>query len=221
MERDTFFQAPFNATPRWLSISPPLREKSQRGVDRQTLAALALSLTRLLAAPTPAAVATLPLEDAQAEATALTVTLSSLAGFPSVARHLTSIAKPPWQGDLPLPEEASRRGVRLFLEVPQQTREIEASTSVQAVVEVAARLAAGLNEQVDSACLLSDADLQLRIKGEWARLRRPVATPAASRGSRSRDCEDAKFSSGFSQFFDGFIPPCKAADRVSRGNSGR
>lgn len=149
------------------------------------LGAIGIELTRLLAAPTPTAVATLPLEGAQADAAALAATLSSLAGFPSVVRPLASIAKPPWQGDLPLPEEASRRGVRLYLEVPQQTREIDASTSVRAVVEVAARLAAGLNEQVDSARLLADVDLQLRIKGEWAhvyaalwRLRQLVETLA-------------------------------------------
>ena len=69
---------------------------------------------------------------------------------------------------MPIPEEATRRGVRLFRDVAATTREIEATTSVKAIVQVAAHLAQSLGEQIDAADVLADANLSARMRGEWA-----------------------------------------------------
>ena len=48
------------------------------------------------------------------------------------------------------------------------TREIEATTSVKAIVQVAARLATSIGEQIDATAILGDPILSARTQGEWA-----------------------------------------------------
>jgi len=144
-----------------------VREISVRD-DRTDLRAIGAAIAPLLNAAAPEETATLPPDLAQPDRAAWDAVRAAVAHLPALFAALDSLPAPPWVDDLPIPADATRRGVRLFLQESQGKREIEASTSVQAVVRVASRLAAMLSELIDSASVLADADLRLRFSGEWA-----------------------------------------------------
>lgn len=129
---------------------------------------LSSTVAGVLAVPVPDAVRYLPLDVSAADETAWHALRAALATFGSIARPLAELPAPPWQAELPIPEEATRRGVRLFRDAAMTTREIEATTSVQAIVQVAARLATSIGEQIDATAILGDPILSARTQGEWA-----------------------------------------------------
>lgn len=135
------------------------------GVD---LSALHSALVAIVAAPAPEAVRFLPFDVADSDGTAFRDIQHGLARFDPVARSIMTLGPPPWPEDLPIPSEATRRGVRLFREFPAWAREIEATTSVKAVLEVARLLGTPLGEQIDSEAILRNADLSIRSRGEWS-----------------------------------------------------
>jgi hypothetical protein len=143
------------------------REIAARETSVQ-LESLGTALAAALAAPLPSTVQFLPLDVAAADDTAWRDSRSALSPFELIVRSLDALPAPPWEAELPIPKDATRRGVRLFREVPQSTRETEATTSVKAVVQVAVRLAVSFGEQVDPAAILVDARLSARMQGGWA-----------------------------------------------------
>jgi hypothetical protein len=132
------------------------------------LESLGTALASMLALPVPDDVRFLPFDAAGADDAAWREARSLLSSCEPVARALEELPAQPWETELPIPKDATRRGVRLFREVGSATREIEATTSVKAVVRVAGRLAASFGEQVDAAVVLTDARLSARMQGDWA-----------------------------------------------------
>lgn len=119
-------------------------------------------------APVPDAVQFVPPDVAKADEAALVSIRAAVASFDSVSRALTELPAPPWDEGLPIPKDATQRGVRLFRECSPADRESDATTSVNAVISVAARLAAALGETVSASAILADARLTARMRGEWA-----------------------------------------------------
>jgi hypothetical protein len=132
------------------------------------LLSLGIAIATVLELPVPDDVQFLPLDAADADAAAWRDVRSELASFDTVDRALQELPAPPWEPELPIPKDATRRGVRLFRDVAASTRGIEATTSVDAVVDVAVRLAASFGEQVDAALVLSHQPLIARTRGDWA-----------------------------------------------------
>lgn len=132
------------------------------------LIAVAGSLNLLQNISIPAEVSEMPVDQSGVDRYVLDQALDSVASYGPIARQLTAIQAPPWQVELPLPGDVSRRGVRLFQDIPWQTREIDAATSVRAIIEIAQRLAPDYTEDVDASAVLADNALQSRIEGQWA-----------------------------------------------------
>jgi hypothetical protein len=124
-------------------------------------------VSSVLGSPCPDHVAHLPLDRADADGAAWRTIREALISFPNVSRALEDIGAPPWE-DLPIPKEATRRGVRLFRDVSMSTRQVEATTTTIAVVDAAVRLAPLSGEAVDRASILADSRLVERMQGEWA-----------------------------------------------------
>ncbi|SDF36625.1 protein of unknown function [Myxococcus virescens] len=132
------------------------------------LALLGTAISDALASPTPDDVRFLPVETAAPDDAAWRAVRLAVSSFDVVVRALEELPPPPWDSELPTPRDATQRGVRLYRDVAATTREIDATTSVKAVVQVAVRLAASFNEQVDGASVLADAPFNARMSGEWA-----------------------------------------------------
>lgn len=137
----------------------------ESSIDLETLGK---TIAMALAAPVPDSVKHLPLDASNAETIALREVGEVLSSFAAIKRRLDKLPTPPWEGNLPLSEGSTARGVRLFRDVEAFTRAIESTTSVKAVVQVAVRLAASLFEKVEPTVVLADAQLQARMQGEWA-----------------------------------------------------
>jgi len=144
-----------------------VREVGAREADVD-LEALSAALADTGAAPVPEAVQFFPPDVAKADETALVSIRAAVAPFDSVSRALTELPAPPWDEELPIPKDATQRGVRLFRDCSLAARESDATTSVSAVISVAARLAASLGETVSAPAILADARLSARMRGEWA-----------------------------------------------------
>jgi len=128
---------------------------------------LSAALAAALGSPTPDRVRFLPIDAAAPDESALGTVRAAILSFDVVSRALGELPDPPWEAELPIPKDATQRGVRLFRDIAAPTREIEATTSVDAVVRVASRLALSLGELVDVG-VLGDAGLSARMRGEWA-----------------------------------------------------
>jgi hypothetical protein len=138
-----------------------------RSID---LAALAAALAEVSSAPIPDAVQFVPTDEAHADEVALVAARGSVAQFEVVSRALAELPPPPWplNNELPIPKDATQRGVRLFRDSTASAREVDATTTVNAVINVAVRLAASFGEAIDTTGLLTDAGLAARMRGEWA-----------------------------------------------------
>jgi hypothetical protein len=132
------------------------------------LKSLSSAIAGVLFEPVPDAVQYSPHDVAAVDSAAWRSVRTALASFEPIAQALAELPTPPWQVELPIPEGATRRGVRLFRDAVDATREIEATTSVKAIVQVAARLASSLGERIDTTEILANANLSVRLQGEWA-----------------------------------------------------
>lgn len=132
------------------------------------LEALSAVLAHTATAHVPDSVQLVPPDAANADEAALASVRTAVASFDIVSRALAELSAPPWDEELPIPKDATQRGVRLFRDCSTSARESDATTSVNAVVSVAARLAASLGETVDASAILADARLSARMRGEWA-----------------------------------------------------
>jgi hypothetical protein len=102
--------------------------------------------------------------------------LEKAESFQRLVAPINSLPQTPWTEDaLPLPKGATRRGIGLFLDVPEKVRAIEAHAAVDAVIAVAAMLAPTLDEHVDENNLRLDRKLQERTNGSWAHVHAALA----------------------------------------------
>ena len=152
------------------------------------LDALSMALASIAATPAPDTVQFVPLDEAKADEAALEVVRDAVVTVDLVSRGFAELPALPWRLDdeLPVPEKsATQRGVRLFRDASASARESDATTSVNAVVGVAVRVAATVGETVDAPAILGDAKLAARMRGEWAHvysallLLRPMIEKAA------------------------------------------
>jgi hypothetical protein len=132
------------------------------------LDALSAALADTGTAPVPDAVQFVPPDVANTDEAALAAVRAAVTSFDSVSRALTELPAPPWDEELPIPKDATQRGVRLFRDCSPSARESDATTSVNAVISVAARLATSLGETVGASAILADTKLSARMRGEWA-----------------------------------------------------
>lgn len=132
------------------------------------LEALSASVADTGTAPVPDEVQFVPPDVANADGAALASVRAAVASFDSVSRALTELPATPWDEELPIPNDATQRGVRLFRDCSPSARESDATTSVNAVISVSVRLAASLGETVSASAILADARLSARMRGEWA-----------------------------------------------------
>jgi hypothetical protein len=129
---------------------------------------LGAALADALALPVPDNVQFLPLESAKPDDAAQRTVREVVSPFDVVRRAIEALPSPPWNAELPIPEDATRRGVRLFRDIAATTREIDATTSVKAVVHVAMLLAPSFGELVDATNVLVNVPLSARMRGDWA-----------------------------------------------------
>lgn len=153
-----------DAKDHWTAVA---RELGVRDASTD-LAALSKVMMDLLSAPVPDAVQYRPPDVVRAAEVAWRDVQAALDAFPAIVTSLGSVTPPPWSDELPIPVEATRRGARLFRDSPVSVREVEAVTSVRAIIEVATRLAATVGERVDGTMILLEPSLSSRMKGEWA-----------------------------------------------------
>lgn len=132
------------------------------------LDAISAALADTATAPVPDAVQFVPPDVASADEAALAGVRAAAASFDGASRALTELPAPPWDEELPIPKDATQRGVRLFRDCSPFARESDATTTVNAVIKVAERLAASLGETVNASAILADVKLLARLRGEWA-----------------------------------------------------
>ena len=145
-----------------------MREVGVRDTETD-LNALGALVARLEQSEAPERVVTLPPDEANSDREAWYAIIDATSHFPAILHALESLPHPPWEDELPIPTKATtKRGVRLFREVPPRNREIEATTSIKAVVQVASGIASTIGEYLDPSSVLADPKLTERISGEWA-----------------------------------------------------
>jgi len=132
------------------------------------LTLLSAALVEVYTAPVPDAVQFVPPDAANADEAALASVLAAVTSFDIVSRSLSGLQGMPWNDELPIPNDVTQHGVRLFRDSSATSRENDATTSVNAVINVATLLASSLGETVDASALLGDAGLSARMRGEWA-----------------------------------------------------
>jgi hypothetical protein len=145
-----------------------VREVASR--DRRTdLISLSEALSRIEGQEPPGAVTCLPPDEAPTDFEALNRMIRSLSGFAPVVKALRALPRTPWNAELPVPKTAVKRNITVFKNREAiETREQDASRSVQAVIEVATRLSQEYREKVDNQALDADPRLSLLKTGEWA-----------------------------------------------------
>lgn len=151
----------------WKHLDAVVRELAVRGSGAD-LEKVGAALTEQ--AEVPEEVACLPLDAASADHRALERMVGRMEGHGALLSGLASLPSPPWTGDLPLPEarRATQRGIALYRDQPVANREVEASSTVAAVVEVAGRLAQVLGESIDPSSVATEGDVALLSRGAWA-----------------------------------------------------
>ncbi len=151
----------------WNHILAVVRERAARD-DKLDLDELTSFLEPLDGAEVPEEVATLPLDVAGPDEAAWAEMRRMLDVYPTLASAVDGLPSPPWGDELPIPRDATKRGVRLYREEPVETREIEASVSVRAVVQIAVQLAPSLGESVDGSIVLANPRIVRLTAGAWA-----------------------------------------------------
>ena len=145
-----------------------VRELAARA-GKADLDAIEAVLDAALQQQVPDRLAGVPPEDADADREALNTLLTRLEAYDKLHGELLRLPQPPWGRELPVPDEgATKRGVRLYRDQPAASREVEARSTVEAVLAVGAALAPSLGEHIDPKVAAAVPAVARLTTGSWA-----------------------------------------------------
>ena len=127
----------------------------------------------------PDHVAGVPPDDAGADSGALNTVYTWLAGHDDLRDALLRLPQPPWGREFPVPDEgrkASKRGILLYRDQPATSREVEARSTVEAVLAVGAELAPSLGERIDPIVTAAVPAVARLTIGAWANVYAALAS---------------------------------------------
>lgn len=119
----------------------------------------------------PDNVAGVPLEITEADQAALDTILHRLDDDPDLGDWLKRLPRPPWRGELPVPNESpkvTKRGVLLYRDQSAANRQSEAKGTIEAVLAVAADLAPILGESINPKAVAMEPSVAQLTAGTWS-----------------------------------------------------